>query len=96
MKLSVPPANTTRSLSTSPRARTASSVAPKSITKAKSETSLDTQGDDKKLSVPTTNQKRSSLNPLTPNVKPSVQTKKSVKSLARSQAKINNEIAMQS
>jgi len=70
-----------------------SPVALKSITKAKSETSLATQENDKKLSVPTSNQKRSSLSPLTPKVRPQVQTK-SVKSLGtRSQEKMSNEIS---
>jgi len=67
--------------------------APKSIRKAKSETSLATQEDDKKLSVPTSNQKRSSLSLLTSIVRPQTQAK-SVKSLAtRSQEKMSNEIA---
>ncbi|XP_043063799.1 uncharacterized protein LOC122319964 [Drosophila ficusphila] len=90
-KLSVPSVNKTRSLSASPRARTSSAVVPTSITKAKSETSLDTQEGDKKLSVPTSNQKRLSL---TPKVTSQIQTK-SVKSLAtRSQAKMSNDIAI--
>jgi len=72
-----------------------SPVAPKSITKAKSETFLATQEDDKKLSVPTNNLKRSSQSPLTPKVRPQIQTK-TVKSLAtRSRKKLVTKLHLQ-